>query len=135
MLGQNERGFTLIEVMVSAVLMAIMIIALQQLFIALKQLNREANNYTDATEVAQELIEKYRNLPYSNLTPGVTDLTSSALGPYPNLLSPRSATVTITQVNPNGLDQLDVAISYKDRDGVKNVQLETDVSYKGVNRE
>jgi Tfp pilus assembly protein PilV len=130
---QNERGFTLIEIVVTAVFIGIVVIAIDQLFISLKQVNRESNNYTIATEVAQQLVEKYRNLPYSAISTGTTDVTSSALGPYPSLLTPRSATVTVTQVDPNGLKQLDVAVSYRDRTGTKNVQFQTVISNKGIN--
>lgn len=134
MLGRDQRGFTLIEIVVTAAFVGIVVLAIDQLFIALKQVNREANNYTVATEVAEQLIEQYRNTSYANISIGTTDVTSSALGPYPSLLSPRSATVTVTQVDPNGLKKVDVAVSYKDRTGIKNVQFETVISYKGINR-
>ena len=130
---QNERGFTLIEVVVTAVFCGIVVLAIDQMFVSLRQVNREADQYTTATEVAQQLLEQYRNLPYSAINTGTTDVTSSALSPYPSLKSPRSATVTVTQIDPNGLKQLDVALSYTDRTGTKNVQFETVISNKGIN--
>lgn len=130
----GQRGFTLIELVVAAAFMGIVIVALNELFIAVRQVNREANNYTIATEVAQQLIEQYRNTAYSNIAVGTVDDTSTALSPYPSLLTPRSATVAVTQVNANGLKQVLVTVSYKDRTGTKTVELETDVSYKGLNQ-
>src|SRR5690348_13893192 len=106
MLKRSEHGFTLIELVVAAAFMGIVIVALNELFIAVRQVNREANNYTIATEVAQQLVEQYRNSPYSSINTGTVDDTASALGAYPSLLTPRSATATITQVDPNGLKQL-----------------------------
>jgi prepilin-type N-terminal cleavage/methylation domain-containing protein len=134
MLSTKGRGFTLIEVVVTAAFIGVVVLALNDLFVSLRQINREANNYTIATEAAQQLIEQYRNTPYSSIVVGTTDVTSSALGPYPSLLTPRSATVTVTLTNASGLKTVDVGVSYKDRTGTKNVQMETVVSYKGVNR-
>jgi prepilin-type N-terminal cleavage/methylation domain-containing protein len=129
----RQRGFTLIEVVVTAAFVGIVVLAIDQMFVALRQVNREADQYTIATEVAQQLVEQYRNLPYTAISTGTTDVTSSALSSYPSLKSPRSATITVTQVDPNGLKQLDVAVSYTDRTGTKNVQFETVVSNKGIN--
>ncbi len=134
MKASADRGFTLIELVVTIAFMGVVIVSLSGLFISLRQTNRAANNYTIATQVAQQLIEQYRNTPYSSIAVGATDVTSSALGPYPSLLTPRSATVTTTQVDADGLKQIDVAISYKDRTGTRTVALTTLVSYKGVNR-
>jgi Tfp pilus assembly protein PilV len=129
-----QRGFSLIELVVTAAFMGIIVVAVVGLFIGLRQINRTANNYTIATQVAQQLVEQYRNTPYASIAVGTTNVTSSALSPYPSLLSPRSATVTVTQVNASGIKQVDVAISYKDRVGTKNVQFSTQVANKGLNR-
>ncbi len=131
---RHQSGFTLIELVVTIAFMGVVIVSLTDLFVGLRQTNRAANNYTIATQVAQQLMEQYRNTPYSSITVGTSDVTSTALAPYPSLLTPRSAVVTVTQIDSNGLKQVDVAISYKDRTGTKNVQLSTLVSYKGVNR-
>jgi prepilin-type N-terminal cleavage/methylation domain-containing protein len=134
MMRIRQQGFTLIELVVAAAFMGIVVVAIAELFIGLRQINQTANNYTIASQVAQQLVETYRNTPYGNITVGTANVTTSALGPYPSLLSPRSATVTVTQVNANGIKQVDVAISYKDRTGTKNVQYSTQISNKGLNR-
>ena len=131
---RSVNGFTMIELIVTMAFAGIVIVALSELFTGLRQTNRAANNYTVAVQVAQQLIEKFRNTPYSSIVVGTTDVTSSALTPYPNLLTPRSATTTVTLVDASGLKQVDVAVSYKDRTGTKNIQLSTIISYKGVNR-
>lgn len=114
--------------------LGVVIVSLVGLFTGLRQINRAANNYTIATQVAQMLIETYRNTPYTNIAVGTTDVTTAALGPYPSLLSPRSATKTVTQVNASGIKQVDVSISYKDRTGTKQVQFSTQIANKGLNR-
>jgi Tfp pilus assembly protein PilE len=130
----HEHGFTLMEVVVTAAFMGIVVVSLYSFFVFVDQVNRSANNYAIASEAAEKLIEQYRNTPYSNIAVGTTDDTTTALGPYPSLLTPRSATATVTLVNSNGLKQVVVDISYTDRTGAKQVELETVVSYKGLNR-
>lgn len=127
-------GFTIIELVVTMAFMGIVIVSVSGLYVSLRQTNRAANNYTIAVQVAQQMVEKFRNTPYSNIAAGTTDVTSTYLTAYPSLLTPRSATTTVTVVDANGLKQLDVAVSYMDRTGVKNVQLSTLISNKGVNR-
>lgn len=130
----REAGFTIIELVVTMAFMGIVIVSISQLYLTLRQVNRSADNYTTATQVAQQLMEKYRNTPYANITTGTTDVTSSVLSPYPSLSSPRSATTTVTEVDAAGLKQVDIAVSYKDRSGTRNVQLSTLISNKGINR-
>lgn len=129
-----QRGFTIIELVVTIAFVGVVILSLTNLFVYLRQTNRSANNYTIASQVAQQLIEKYRNTPYSSITVGSTDVTAATLGPYPSLSTPRSATVQVVEVDSDGLKQVNVSISYKDRTGTKNVQMSTLVSYKGINR-
>jgi prepilin-type N-terminal cleavage/methylation domain-containing protein len=134
MLENRNRGFTMIELVVTIAFMGIVIVSLMELFTVLRQTNRAADNYTIATQVAQQLVEQYRNTPYANIALGTVDLTSSALGSYPSLQTPRSAIVTVTETDPDGLKKLEVAVSYKGRTGTRSVQLTTYVSYRGINK-
>jgi Tfp pilus assembly protein PilV len=132
----GQRGFTIMELVVAVAFVGVVIVSLTNLFTALRQINRAANNYTIATQVAQQLIETYRNTPYGNISTGTTDVTTSALGAYPSLLAPRSATVVIADVagTNSQVRQVDVNISYKDRTGTKQVQMSTQIATKGLNR-
>ena len=130
----GQRGFTLLELVVASAFVGIVIVAISELFVGLRQINVAANNYTVAVQVAQQLVEKYRNTPYSSITVGTADVTSSALASYPSLRSPRSVVTTVTQVNSNGIKQVDVAVNYTDRTGLKSVQFSTQIANKGLNR-
>lgn len=129
----KERGFTIIEFIVASMFIGIVILALYSLFLGIKQIDRTTNNYTTATSVAQQLIEEYRDIPYNSIAIGTVNDTSTALGPYPNLLSPRSATATVTSVNASGIKQVDVTVSWKDRTGSKTVHLTSQISDIGLN--
>jgi hypothetical protein len=112
------------------------------LFVGIRQINRAANNYTIAVQAAQQVMEKYRNTAYGDITIGTTDVTTAALGPYPSLLSPRSATTTVAYVTNTGAaasidvgyKKVDIAISYKERTGTRQVQFTTVIGTRGLNR-
>jgi type II secretory pathway pseudopilin PulG len=134
MIKRAGSGFTLIELVVTTAFLGIVVVAISSLFIGLRQINKTADSFTTASQVAQQIMEKYRNTPYSSITVGTTDVTATELAGYPTLLTPRSATVTVTEVDVTGLKQLEVAITYKDRTGIKHVELSTLISYKGINK-
>jgi prepilin-type N-terminal cleavage/methylation domain-containing protein len=138
----DERGFTIMELLVAIAFIGVVLVSLTNLFIGLRQINRAANNYMIAVEVAQQYMEKYRNTSYSSITTGTTDVTTAALGAYPSLLSPRTATTTVVFVDTSGVTQgydtgikkVDMAISYKDRTGTRQVQFSTQIAELGLNR-
>jgi len=130
------------ELLVAMAFLGIVLVSLTDLFIGLRQINYEANSYTIATQVAHQLMEKYRNTAYGSITTGTTDVTSSALSAYPQLRTPRSATTTVSYITATGassasdvgLKQVDVGVSYTSRTGTKNVQFRTWISNRGINR-
>jgi prepilin-type N-terminal cleavage/methylation domain-containing protein len=134
MYNARERGFSLIELVVAIAFVGVVIAGIMELFTALRQANKTADSYTIALQVAQELVEKYRNTPYNSITVGTQDVTTTALGPYSALKSPRSAQIIVTQEDPDGIKRLAVQISYKDRTGTRRVQLETLISNRGINK-
>jgi hypothetical protein len=139
--NMGERGFTLMELVVTAAFMGIVIVAISNLFIGLRQVNRTANGYTIAVEAAQKEMETLRNTPYSNIPVGTTNITTTLLSAFPQLLSPRSASTTVSYIDTSGNasatdageKRVNVTITYTDRTGLKNVQFETWVGNKGLN--
>jgi prepilin-type N-terminal cleavage/methylation domain-containing protein len=138
----DERGFTIMELLVAIAFIGVVLVSLTNLFIGLRQINRAANNYMIAVEVAQQYMEKYRNTPYSSIATGTTDVTTAALAAYPSLLAPRTATTAVVYVNTSGVTQtydtgikkVDMSISYKDRTGTRQVQFSTQIAELGLNR-
>jgi type II secretory pathway pseudopilin PulG len=138
----DQTGFTIMELIVAMAFMGIVLVSLTELFTGIRQINRAANNYTSAVEVAQQYMETYRNTPYANISTGTTNVTTAALSGYPNLLSPRSATTIVTfvdtsgntQATDTGIKKVEMDVSYTDRTGVKQVQFTTQVAEAGLNR-
>lgn len=133
MIARGERGFSLIELIVAMAFMGVVILSLFELFAQIRQANRQANNYTIATQVGQQIIELYRNTSYVNIPVGTRDYATT-LAPYANLKNPRSATAVATEVDAAGLKQIDVTVSYNERSGIRRIQFTTLVASKGINR-
>ena len=123
----------MLELIIASAVMSITFIALYGYFMSIRQVNTTASNMVIATQVAQQQMELYRNTPYNTLTVGTTDL-ASILTPYPSLRTPRTATSTITEVQPSGYKQVDVTVTYKERGGTKTVKLTTLIAAQGINR-
>jgi prepilin-type N-terminal cleavage/methylation domain-containing protein len=130
---RGESGFTLIELVITSVVLSITFLAVFTLFGVLRTVNARANNLTVATEVAQLQIENYRNLPYSAISVGTTN-TTSALANYPQLGASRSSSVAVSLNDARGLKKIDVTINYSDAGRAKQLVLSTLIALNGIDR-
>lgn len=133
MKSRDERGFSLLELLITAAVMSVIILSIYGFFQSVRDVNRFASNLVIANQVAQKQIEAYRNTPYNTIPTG-TQNVSSILTSYPSLRTPRSATAVITELQPDGLKQIDLTISYTDKGGTKTVAVSTLVASRGINK-
>jgi prepilin-type N-terminal cleavage/methylation domain-containing protein len=129
----REAGFTLLEVLITTAVMAVVFIAIAGVFNTLHQINARANTLTITTQLAQQQLEKIRNTAYNGIPVGTTDI-SSVLAPYANIGGPKSATLVVAQIDPNGLKSVDITINYTDHKYPKIVKVSTLVALNGVNK-
>lgn len=132
MVNKRQGGFTLVELIVTATFTATVLIAIVGVFVMAGKLNRHSRNLAIATQLAQQKIEIYRNTAYGSIPIGSPAETFTSSLPS-NFGSPKSATVTVTQLQP-GLLQLDVAIVYSEEGAPKNVQVTTLIAERGLNK-
>ncbi|HSX48544.1 MAG TPA: prepilin-type N-terminal cleavage/methylation domain-containing protein [Candidatus Nanoarchaeia archaeon] len=126
----DNRGFTLIEVLIAAAVLAMSAAAVVSVFVTVKTLNRRARNITLATQAAQQEIEVLRNTAYASLPIGSTDFSSSLPG---ELQDPKTATAVIAE-SPVGLKRVDITISYGESGRSKQIQFSTAISQIGIDR-
>jgi type IV pilus assembly protein PilV len=69
---KEQKGFTLIEVMIALVILATGLLALMGLQIVAIKSNAFSNEMSQASILAQTRLEEIRNKPYANLTTGTT---------------------------------------------------------------
>ena len=129
---RSERGFTMVELVVTATYVAVASASIIGIFIAVSRLNTAAKNQTRATALAQQKLETYRDAGYNAIPAGspaetFTNSMPSGLG------SPKSAVTNVTVIQP-GLKKVDVVISYTDYGRAKIVTLSTLMAERGINR-
>ena len=77
--GQNASGFTLMEVLIAIVLMAVGLLGMAALTGGIMRGNNHSSDLTTATVLAQEKIEDIRRIGYY-ATPGSDTTTTEAYG-------------------------------------------------------
>jgi len=75
---QNQRGFTLVEVLVAATILAVGLLGVAGLQGSMIRRNVSSIRNTEATTLIVDKLEDIRNTPYDNISAGVVN--ESALG-------------------------------------------------------
>ena len=132
MLSNEQRGFTLIELVLASTFIATAAVGLMTLFSSTARMNRQGQNLSLTTQLAQQKLEEYRNIPYTSIspTPPVVDFATQLPSQIP---SPRTATINITETEP-GLKKIDIAITYPDYGATRSIQVSTYVTSRGINK-
>lgn len=125
---QKESGFTLVEVMISLVLVGIVVGSVTALFGSIQSTQRRTAWMESATRAAQREMESLRNNNYNNLEAGQTiDFT----GQLPSNLRNPSGIVTVSEPNP-GLKRVDITVTYQDGSDQQKVSLSSLVGILGI---
>lgn len=127
----DQSGFTLIEVLISSVAIALVIAAVMTAFTNVEAVNRRSRNLTIATQLAVQQLESYRNTTFNSLIPGSSSIDLSG---YPSLGAPKTGTAVISQLNAAGLDQVDVTIAWTESGAPKTVHLTTEIAERGIDK-
>ncbi|MGH8004062.1 MAG: type IV pilus modification PilV family protein [Limisphaerales bacterium] len=112
---KNDKGFTLIEVMISMVILAIGILGLAPLMVLSIYSNTYSQDLTRATSVAQDRIEQLKNagnfavMPYTETDPDID-------GTYDRTILVDDASTDGTV--PAGVYRIKVTISWTDDKGM-----------------
>jgi len=123
-----QSGFTVVELVVTIVIMGVIIPAIAMALTNLSVINYRARDLTLTNMAAQSKIESLRSIGYNSVNTGTTSFTNelpSTLG------SPKSASYTVTTPQI-GIKQVDVSISYTEYKFTKNVAFRTYISELGV---
>ena len=125
----NQKGFNLIELLVTIIVLGIAIASLGGMYYAMQATQTESAHYDLAVRAARTEIESLRNNGYDSLTPGNTINFTSSL---PSGLPP-NATGTVDISEPmRGLRRVDVSIVYTDFGQQQTVTLSSDIGIIGL---
>lgn len=124
----SEGGFTLVELLVSIAVAAIVTGVLSQVVTSYIHVAQRGRYLNLANSFVEAEVEALRNTGYNGLTPGTTNITSQ----LPVQL-PRSRSATMTIGNPaGGLKQIDITVSYNDQGQSNSYSYTTYVGELGV---
>ena len=126
---KTEDGFTLIEMIVTIVVLGFVIAGISGLYYTMQIAEVQSQHYDMAVRAARTEIEQLRNNGYATLTPGSTiDFTSS----LPSQLPPsKHGTVAVSQPTDD-LRRVDVTITYTDYGKSRTITLSSDIGVIGL---
>jgi prepilin-type N-terminal cleavage/methylation domain-containing protein len=125
---RRQKGFTVVELVITIVLMGIIIPAVSLALNNLSVVNRQARDMALANMMVQNKVETLRSIGYNAISTGTTSFTSE----LPAVMgSPKSASY-IVSLPRTGLKQVDVTISYTDYHKLRALTYRTYISELGV---
>lgn len=127
-MNSDENGFTLVEILVSIVLAAIIVFSLSSVVTAFIHTAKRGRYLNLANSYVEAKVEGLRNDGYNALTTGTTSLTSE----LSNQLPPsRNASMTVSSPS-GGIKQVDISVSYKDNGRTNTYSYTTYLGELGV---
>lgn len=124
----RESGFTLVEILVTLIACAILIVAVNAAVNTQAILAQRHRDMVIANAYANGKIESLRSQGFLALSDGTTDLTS---GLPSELKAPRSATLVISAHNAS-VKEIDLSITYNDHGNPRTYTYTTLVGELGV---
>ncbi len=127
----NQLGFTIVELLITIVIIGIAGVGIGSLFYAVQYTQVRSQHRDLATRAAQRRIEYLRNSSYNTLTAGTTQNFTADLPA--GLPGTKSGTVEITEPTP-GLKKLSVTITYNENGRQQQVKMTSTVGLIGLSK-
>lgn len=123
----NQKGFTLIEVLIAIVILSIGLLGIGQMQLMGIQGNASANGFSEAAEFGQDKLEELINLPYTDVALNDTDgngtgQDTSAGGGVVNGLDNDDEGVAVDGITNFGLDDIASPDGSEVQTGATNIQ-------------
>src|SRR5262244_1298111 len=116
-----KEGFTLIEVMITMVVLSIGLVALAGIQISAIKGNAFSRRMTTAVSVAEQTIEQIKNTPYDNVQSQSTTQVTAANMNF-------NSQVNVTNTTPTNGKRVEVTVSWSDSGKSHDVRLSTIIS-------
>lgn len=107
----NSKGFTLIEVLIALIILAISLLALAGLMTTTTKNNSVGGRITEAATLAQDKLEELRASPWDSIPVNVTN--SDSPESRPGVQYERTWVASLNGSNPD-LKEIKITISWKD---------------------
>jgi prepilin-type N-terminal cleavage/methylation domain-containing protein len=125
---QKQSGFTIVELVVTMVILALAVPVMASLVSMLGSLNDRARDMAQLHALTEYKVEALRSIGFSGLTNGTTSFTSELPA---TIATPRSASYTISS-HSTSIKQVDISISYNDHGTTRSFGYRTYIGELGV---
>jgi prepilin-type N-terminal cleavage/methylation domain-containing protein len=125
----NQNGFTIVELLVTILIVGIVTAALSSLFISIQNVQKRTGYVDAAMRAAQREIEVLRNDNYGTLTAGQTINFTDQLPS--SLPSSRSGTAVVSEPTVD-LKRVDVTVSYDEGGQQRKIMLSSLIGVIGI---
>ncbi len=124
-----QSGFTLVELLVTIIVIGIVFTGLGNVFIGIQQTQVKTGYLETATREAQRQIESLRNSNYNNLTAGQNINFTANL---PESLPPNSTGIAVISEPSSGIKRVDVTVTYTYAGNTRDVKLSSLIGVIGI---
>lgn len=124
----DQDGFTIVELLVTIVVGAILLTGLNVAIISQVHLSERTRDLTLSNAFVEYKIESLRSIGYSGLTDSTTNITSELPA---DLNSPRSGSLQISTLS-SGMKQIDITVSYNSQGTNRTYSYTTYIGELGV---
>lgn len=129
MINNLQKGFTLVELLVTIIVIGVVFTGLSSIFISIQRAQVNTSYLESATRAAQKEIESLRNSNYNNLTAGQNINFTNSLPD--NLPSNSTGSVNVSEPTP-GIKRVDVTIIYTYGGNTRTVTLSSLIGVIGI---
>lgn len=126
--AKTQDGFTIIELLVSIFITAILVAGINAIYIAHLSSSQQTRSMGTVASFAENKIESLRSIGFLGLIDGTTDISNELPG---NLKNPKSGTLVISSKEP-GLKEVNLNISYNDQGSTRDYSYTTYIGELGV---
>lgn len=127
-MNKNQSGFTIVELLISIVVFAIVVPGLASFLNFISSLNDRARDVSVINAMVENKVEALRSVSFVGVGTGTTDFSDE----LPQHISrPRTATYEISSVSPS-LKQIDVTVTYNDSGSERTLTYRTYLGELGV---
>lgn len=125
---RNEKGFTIVELIVSMIVGAIMIGSAILILTSGERLGQKHRDLVVANAFVEQKVEALRSAGFLSLTDGTTSVTAEMPS---ELNSPRSGSLQISTLS-GGLKKIDISINYNESGTNRTYTYTTYIGELGV---